>query len=332
MSRQCPSCHASVSDTAKFCRECGTKIVVEKFIFCEECGTKCKSTDRFCEECGFDLLGNSAPQMINNIPETSFFTDSIFKPSSDIDLTLFEPVVLKGNSKYSEAVKHYRTFNVGTIDDKIEKIENALKHLENANDAKAIWFIGKAKALCYNEVVTMPYYEKAFNLGFADAEVDYLIDLTWDDEDYALTRLKELADEGNISALNFYASHLLNIDEDLDVIKEYFLRAANMGDPDSISQMIDWNSYDDNPYYDIEWIKKLFELRPSTDPDDPCGTEYDLSLACALGDVADMIERGKIPELDISVAAVARQRCYALFDCQDYCEKFEKVKYNLPRY
>lgn len=330
MSRQCPSCHASVSDTAKFCRECGTKIVVEKFIFCEECGTKCKSTDRFCEECGFDLLGNSAPT--SNIPEPSFFTENFFKPSMDIDLTLFEPVVLKGNSKYSEAVKHYRTFNVGTIDDKIDNIENALKHLENANDAKAIWFIGKAKALCYNEEVTMPYYEKAFNLGFADAEVDYLIDLTWDDEDYALTRLKELADEGNMYALNFYATHLLNTDEDLDVIKEYFLRAANMGDPDSIKQMIAWNSYDDNPYYDIEWIKKLFELRPSTDPDDPCGTEYDLSLSWALSEIADKIERGKIPELDISVAAVARQRCYALFECQDYCEKFEKVKYNLPIY
>ena len=60
MSKNCPSCGAQVSDTAKFCRECGSKIEIEKIIYCEECGAKCKSTDKFCEECGFNLSGDTA--------------------------------------------------------------------------------------------------------------------------------------------------------------------------------------------------------------------------------------------------------------------------------
>ena len=369
MSKQCPKCGANVSDTAKFCRECGAKIVIEKFIFCEECGTKCKSTDKFCEECGFNLSGEVAPvantasdatediglddtrdlfgdegdSVCNSLwdSEKQGLSDTSSdgeecSPKTDIDLTLFDPVVLSENSKYYEGVKHYRTYSEITMDEKIDRVENALKPLVDEGDAKAIWLTGKVKQGIYNEEVTMPYFEKAAAKGLIAAKVDYALDLMWDDEDESIELLKELAATGDAYALYMYADYLFeNTDEDEDYWaagSPFCIRAAEGGCPYAFERLI--TRFDENNnlyYYDIAWIKKLFELRPSQNPEDPEGAVYDEDLAYALGEVADKIERGKITELDMSVAAVARQRCLAIFDCKEYREKFEKVKDKLPK-
>lgn len=51
--KECPSCHASMRATAKFCPECGQKMATTKH--CENCGTEVKASAKFCPECGEKL-------------------------------------------------------------------------------------------------------------------------------------------------------------------------------------------------------------------------------------------------------------------------------------
>ena len=53
--RKCLQCGTMLSDTAKFCPECGTKVEVERPKFCPECGTKAEMGAKFCNECGTKL-------------------------------------------------------------------------------------------------------------------------------------------------------------------------------------------------------------------------------------------------------------------------------------
>lgn len=57
-------CGAKVSAGAKFCSECGKKIVTEDKRVCA-CGAKLRKTDKFCSECGKPVVdagkGASAP-------------------------------------------------------------------------------------------------------------------------------------------------------------------------------------------------------------------------------------------------------------------------------
>ncbi len=56
--KNCPNCNGQISDTAKFCKHCGTKIEQKpEFIFCEECGAKIEADAPFCEECGAKVGG-----------------------------------------------------------------------------------------------------------------------------------------------------------------------------------------------------------------------------------------------------------------------------------
>lgn len=48
--KACPGCGAPLSENAKFCIECGQKVVSE--CFCENCGAKNKAGAKFCMECG----------------------------------------------------------------------------------------------------------------------------------------------------------------------------------------------------------------------------------------------------------------------------------------
>ena len=64
--KQCPKCQANISDTAKFCMQCGYNIkkyeeehTQPKTVFCPECGTKI-SGGSFCPECGFNINGTSS--------------------------------------------------------------------------------------------------------------------------------------------------------------------------------------------------------------------------------------------------------------------------------
>ena len=45
---KCPSCGAIIAPNAKFCAECGTKILRN----CPECGTAVTLNQKFCPECG----------------------------------------------------------------------------------------------------------------------------------------------------------------------------------------------------------------------------------------------------------------------------------------
>ena len=47
----CPNCGSAVKDDAKFCPECGTKLLTA----CPECGAKVKPGAKFCGECGASL-------------------------------------------------------------------------------------------------------------------------------------------------------------------------------------------------------------------------------------------------------------------------------------
>lgn len=50
---KCNNCGAVVSDTAKFCPECGTKI--ERELKCANCGALLAENAKFCMECGFKV-------------------------------------------------------------------------------------------------------------------------------------------------------------------------------------------------------------------------------------------------------------------------------------
>ena len=57
---KCTNCGAALADSAKFCPECGTKVVRE--VFCAECGTKLEAGVKFCPECGTKVGGAASAQ------------------------------------------------------------------------------------------------------------------------------------------------------------------------------------------------------------------------------------------------------------------------------
>lgn len=48
---RCPACGAQNAAEAKFCNECGTKLLPEK-VFCMNCGAELPGAAKFCNECG----------------------------------------------------------------------------------------------------------------------------------------------------------------------------------------------------------------------------------------------------------------------------------------
>ena len=49
---ECPNCHCSLPETAKFCPKCGTKIEPQGPAFCMECGSSLRPGAKFCPKCG----------------------------------------------------------------------------------------------------------------------------------------------------------------------------------------------------------------------------------------------------------------------------------------
>lgn len=68
----CESCGSEVDDGAKFCKNCGSKVIVEEenanvneTKFCANCGFEMPKTTKFCPECGNSTEG--IPQVVNNV-------------------------------------------------------------------------------------------------------------------------------------------------------------------------------------------------------------------------------------------------------------------------
>ena len=57
---KCTNCGADLADSAKFCPECGTKVVRE--VFCAQCGTKLAAGAKFCPECGTKVGAAATPE------------------------------------------------------------------------------------------------------------------------------------------------------------------------------------------------------------------------------------------------------------------------------
>ncbi|EIC03170.1 leucine-rich repeat protein, partial [Treponema saccharophilum] len=57
---KCTNCGADLADSAKFCPECGTKVVRE--VFCAQCGTKLSAGAKFCPECGTKVGAAATPE------------------------------------------------------------------------------------------------------------------------------------------------------------------------------------------------------------------------------------------------------------------------------
>ena len=67
---QCPKCQLENPGNRKFCRECGTKLVVT----CPKCEFKNIPSDKFCGDCGHDLTQPSP-----TIPKELSFEENIAK-------------------------------------------------------------------------------------------------------------------------------------------------------------------------------------------------------------------------------------------------------------
>src|SRR5438552_17192284 len=52
---RCPQCHHQNGETAKFCEECGAKLISD----CPQCGQQVNPTAKFCAECGVALTGKT---------------------------------------------------------------------------------------------------------------------------------------------------------------------------------------------------------------------------------------------------------------------------------
>ncbi len=58
---RCPKCSTENSERRRFCRECGSLIV----IFCRRCGFHNSPADKYCGGCGISLIG--AGKLSNSI-------------------------------------------------------------------------------------------------------------------------------------------------------------------------------------------------------------------------------------------------------------------------
>lgn len=58
----CPNCNAECKKSAKFCPECGNKLVQTKI--CPNCNAECKKSAKFCPECGakFEVKEKNCPK------------------------------------------------------------------------------------------------------------------------------------------------------------------------------------------------------------------------------------------------------------------------------
>ena len=54
---KCPTCQTENPQPKKFCRKCGSRLI----LLCPQCKTECLPDDEFCGECGHSLNAGAAP-------------------------------------------------------------------------------------------------------------------------------------------------------------------------------------------------------------------------------------------------------------------------------
>ena len=59
---RCPQCHHQNGERAKFCEECGAKLISA----CPQCGQQVNPTAKFCPECGTPLTRQSSVQRLGS--------------------------------------------------------------------------------------------------------------------------------------------------------------------------------------------------------------------------------------------------------------------------
>ncbi|UCC14693.1 MAG: AAA family ATPase [Gammaproteobacteria bacterium] len=63
---KCPNCHNDTKESAKFCEECGTRLIVA----CGSCGTELSPAAKFCSECGTAAQSTQSPAPEADAPVT----------------------------------------------------------------------------------------------------------------------------------------------------------------------------------------------------------------------------------------------------------------------
>jgi len=132
--KQCPKCQANISDTAKFCMECGCNIkkyeeeqAKPKTRFCPECGTEIPRGS-FCPECGYNL-GNALNGEATSATIDTFGDDwlSEFESSSNADVATMRAQKSKEQMEKALSAFEYEVHSDGTYTIISLKDKNLLK-------------------------------------------------------------------------------------------------------------------------------------------------------------------------------------------------------------
>lgn len=68
---QCNKCGIVLNENAKFCSECGEKVIRE--LKCKQCGNKLKDNSKFCDQCGTKVEANISTETLKKLVSVDFF-------------------------------------------------------------------------------------------------------------------------------------------------------------------------------------------------------------------------------------------------------------------
>jgi hypothetical protein len=152
---KCPNCNAEISDTAKFCPECGNKIDSKRF--CQKCGTELQANAKFCPECG-TACQNSAITVQDEDDQKDIFiiTRGVFDKEAlgnEYDLLSFD-ITTSENENIADARIDddgdviIRAFSIGRVKIRLDFTYKDMRR----NIYEATW-IGTFKVRSGNEII-----------------------------------------------------------------------------------------------------------------------------------------------------------------------------------
>ena len=131
--KYCPNGH-EVSDTVKYCPQCGAEIqneVIDEIRFCKKCGYERKETERFCSHCG---------NPFNSVAESSRITqtyeDEIRKSSSNkllLSLLFLVPILFVGGYLIYNHVDENKRLEKIRVENNEKAAEAERKRIEEEN-------------------------------------------------------------------------------------------------------------------------------------------------------------------------------------------------------